>query len=77
MYELRASDRVQFAGLMADVVMNAPDGSPPAGSAQFGIPTFSNVGSQLPTTGRVLKRTQKQRVRQGGRNWERGTHNPG
>lgn len=57
MYALRASERVQFVGLMADVVMNPPNGSPLNWSVHLGIPAFSNVGNQRPTTGRVLKKT--------------------
>lgn len=49
MYAEREYERVQFAGLMDDVAMNAPQPSPPFESEVGTMPMLSSVVVQSPT----------------------------
>jgi hypothetical protein len=50
MYADLEYDRVQFVGFIVEVVMKAPDASPPAGSVEMGMPILDRVVVHRPTT---------------------------
>lgn len=52
MYAERAYERVQLAGFIAEVAMNAPAPNPPFASGEGGIPIQSSVAVQRPTISR-------------------------